>query len=181
MQPLLFYSETCPHSRRIVGRLRQTPGADKALRLACVDGQMDRIPSCIDRVPALLVPTGSGNKVVFDTELYEWLSSILRLNDSRRQPPQQPAAPPEHSAAPMDYMPDSDAFLCNLGGSDDSASHLFAGAGEEIRLNCPDAREDTGGRRRDSGEREDDDLINRMMAARNDEISSVYSGVPRPM
>ncbi len=89
MQPLLFYSETCPHSRRIVGRLRQTPDADKVLRLACVDGQIDRIPEEIDRMPALVVPTGSGNRVVFDAELYDWLNSILRMDSAQQQQQQQ--------------------------------------------------------------------------------------------
>eukprot|EP00873_Tetraselmis_striata_P033786 jgi/Tetstr1/454050/TSEL_040969.t1 len=189
MHPLLFYSETCPHSQRIVNQLKHTADADKVLRLVCVDTQIDRIPADIDRVPALLVPTSSGNRVVFDTEMYEWLNSILRMDDSRRRSapdaglhagrPGAPVAAMARPAQPDDFMPDSDAFLCDLGGEVDSAGHLFAGAGEEIRLNCVDG-DDSGGRRGDDSSR-DDDAINRMIAARNDEISSLYSQIARPV
>ena len=191
MQPLLFYSETCPHSRRIVGRLQQTPHADKVLRLACVDGQIERIPAEIDRVPALVVPTGTGNRVVFDAELYNWLNSILRMDDSRQQQPAPqgtqrslrdhpaPSQGPSHSAPPMDFMSESGAFLCDLGGDQDSAGHLFAEAGEEIRLNYAGVGHDTGGRRVDQDPARDDDVINRMMAARNQELNTLYANVPR--
>lgn len=207
MHPLLFYSDTCPYSKRIIHTLRNTADADKVLRLVCVDNQLDKIPSEIYQVPALVVPTSSGNQVVFDSELYEWLNSILRMDGSskRRQhsspqpqpqmphptlpPPQRsqdqdfpPALGPGHAGPPADFMPDSDAFLCDLGGGTDSANHLFAGAGEEIHLNYAEAGEDTGGRRggRDDPPK-DEDIINRMMAARNQEISSLYAQIPRPV
>eukprot|EP00873_Tetraselmis_striata_P043855 jgi/Tetstr1/464119/TSEL_008924.t1 len=201
MQPLLFYSDSCPHSRRIVARLQQTPDANKVLRLACVDGQIERIPAEIDRVPALVVPTSSGNRVVFDSELYDWLNSILRMDDSkRRQAPTpqvpHPAMPPPqrnmdqpfpptmsapHSGPPQDFMDDSGAFLTDFSGND-AADHLFAGAGEEIRLNYAGAGADTGGRRGgEDDEARNADVLNRMMASRNEEISSVYADIPRPI
>lgn len=203
MHPLLFYSETCCHSRRIVGRLRQTPNADKVLRLACVDNQIDRIPAEIDRVPALVVPTSAGNKVVFDSELYEWLNSILRIDGGSRQQQPTPAPQPQmphptmpvpqrgqdlppavsepHRGPPQDFMAESGAFLTDLNGND-SADHLFAEAGEEIRLGYASAGADTGGRRRgDNDEHGSDDAINKMMAARNEEISNVYANISRPV
>ena len=207
MHPLLFYSETCPYSRRIIETLRNTAHADKVLRLVCVDSQLDRIPSEIYQVPALVVPTSSGNQVVFDSALYEWLNSILRLEggggggggggapDAGGPRPEQhqggrtePPPPIRNSGPPADFMPDSDAFLCDLGGGADSASHLFAGAGEEIHLDYATPGDDTGGRRQGQGGGggggdgpKDDDVINRMMAARNEEISSLYAQIPRPM
>lgn len=199
MHPLLFYSDICPHSKRILTTLKNTADADKVLRLVCVDTQLDRIPSEIHQVPALLVPTSKGNQVVFDSELYEWLNSILRI-DRRAQssPPTASSVSPESTfspsmapgqapSPPADFMPDCDAFLCDLGGGADSASHLFAGAGEEIRLDYATEGQDTGGRRRgcdansDGPNSRDDDIINRMMAARNQEISSLYSQIPRPV
>lgn len=173
IQPLLFYSNHCPHSMRIMKTLQDTPDADKVLRVVCVDYQIDKIPSDIHSVPALLVPTSSGNKVVFDVELYEWLNSILRLG--------KPAAAPQHTAAaaghhPVEYMPSADAMLCDLEGTKDSADHLFAGASENINVMY---QEDTGGRR-DGGPTKDDDALQKVIEARNQEISSVYSQISRP-
>lgn len=205
MHPLLFYSETCPHSRRIMNRLSQIPDANKVLRTACVDNQIELIPAEIDRVPALVVPTSGGNKVVFDSELYDWLNSILRMDESRRQqyssPPPQPQMPhptmppPQrnqdqpfpptmtapHSGPPQDFMAESGAFLTDLNGND-SADHLFAEAGEEIRLNYASVGADTGGRRGGADDEvRDADVINRLMASRNEEISSLYAQIPRPV
>lgn len=206
MHPLLFYSDTCPYSRRIINTLKNTANADKVLRLVCVDNQLSKIPSEIYQVPALVVPTSNGNQVVFDSELYEWLNSILRIDNSSKRtqhsapqpqpqmahptlpPPQRnqdqpfpPTLAPPHSGPPVDFMPDTDAFLCDLGGGADSANHLFAGAGEEIHLYAS-VGEDTGGRRDGSDDSsKDEDIINRMMAARNQEISSLYAQIPRPV
>ena len=81
----------------------------------------------------------------------------------------------------MEFMSESGAFLCDLGGDSDSAGHLFAEAGDEIRLDYAGVGEDTGGRRVDQDPARDDDVINRMMAARNQELNTLYANVPRQM
>ena len=140
IQPLLFYSNNCPYSMRIIKTLQDTPNADKILRVVCVDYQIDKIPSEIHSVPALLVPTSSGNKVVFDMELYAWLNSILRLDsNSKNREEESTSRPPAQAhamdfGAPAEYMPNADAMLCDLEGAADSADHLFAGASENINV-----------------------------------------------
>lgn len=187
IQPLLFYSNSCPYSMRIIKTLQDTPDADKVLRVVCVDYQIDKIPAEIHSVPALLVPTSSGNKVVFDMELYEWLNSILRLDNPQKVSSQTiadtsdsvaPQVPASSSGAPAEYMPSSDALLCDLAGAADSADHLFAGASENIHVMY---QEDTGGRR--DGEhtpKSDDDVMSKVVEARNQEINNVYSQISRP-
>jgi hypothetical protein len=188
IQPLLFYSNSCPYSLRIIKTLQDTPDADKVLRVVCVDYQIDKIPAEIHSVPALLVPTSSGNKVVFDMELYEWLNNILRIDNKAKESKQavadasdsveQQMPSSSSSGAPMEYMPSSDALLCDLAGAADSADHLFAGASENIHVMY---QEDTGGRR--DGEhtpRSDDDVMSKVVEARNQEINNVYSQISRP-
>ena len=183
IQPLLFYSNNCPYSMRIIKTLQDTPNADKILRVVCVDYQIDKIPSEIHSVPALLVPTSSGNKVVFDMELYEWLNSILRLDsNSKNREEESTSRPPAQAhamdfGAPAEYMPNADAMLCDLEGAADSADHLFAGASENINVMY---QEDTGGRREGSGPSRDDDMLSKVVEARNQEINNVYSQISRP-
>nr|WRJ69706.1 hypothetical protein TetV2_00257 [Oceanusvirus sp.] len=237
--PLFFYSKKCPHSRRLEATLRSTPGVDKAIRFVCVDGQIDRIPSEIHSVPALLVPTSEGNKVVFETQMYEWLNSTLRLEQKRQQqqqqqqPPRDNRYPPGYnqhvmmrppvvqnnnrgsgsSAPPPQYKsqdqnqnrpdqylaprqqigPDafvttSDASLCDVNLEGDFAGHLFAGAEEEIRIPFVDdsgaassSSTPSGPRQSQTTMRQDNDVISQVMAARNQELSSVYSNTPKPI
>jgi hypothetical protein len=186
IQPLLFYSNSCPYSMRIIKTLQETANADKILRVVCVDYQIDKIPSEIHSVPALLVPTSGGNKVVFDMELYEWLNSILRLDSKNKASEEasssarQPVHAPEMDyGAPAEYMPSADALLCDLEGAADSADHLFAGASENINVMY---QEDTGGRRDGGGggSSRDDDMLSKVVEARNQEINNVYSQISRP-
>lgn len=177
MHPLLFYSESCPFSIRVINALKNTADADKALRLVCVDGQLDKIPAEIQKVPALVVPTSRGNQVVYESDMYEWLNSILRM-DKKREAPQGADAGPGHddmTHQPVEFMPAADAFLCDVVGDADSASHLFAGAGVEIRLTTEESQQ--SGRRHPIS----NDAMDRFIESRNKEISSLYSAVPRPV
>jgi hypothetical protein len=239
MIPLLFYSKNCPHSRRLEATLRSTPGVDNSLRFVCVDGQIDRIPTEIHSVPALLVPTSEGNKVVFETQMYEWLNSAFRLENEKqkRQPQQQnqdpmypnqihppgynqhvlmrpPAVqnrgsnvppsnappqykhhdqhspdqylPPQQQIGPDPFVTTSDASLCDVNLCGDFAGHLFAGAEEEIRIPYIDDSGATSSSATQQAPRggetsNDNDIISQMMAARNQEISSVYSNISKPV
>lgn len=195
MMPLLFYSNNCPHSNKLVAGLRRTPDIDNVIRFVCIDGQLDKIPPEIHSVPALLIPTSEGNRVVFETEMYEWINGAIRMLQNqqsaggkrREQQQQQPPPSAGQGAFPEAFIDNSDAMLCNLQGSGDSAGHLFAGAGEEIRIPYIDDNGDTSvsstvpaSSRRDR-QSSDDDIINKMMASRNQEISSVYSQMTRPV
>jgi hypothetical protein len=188
MIPLLFYSNRCPHSKNLEAILRNTPGVEQALRFVCVDGQLDRLPAEIHSVPALLVQTSEGNKVVFETQMYEWLNSAFRLDQKQREARSAPGLPQvdrrqgreEPGALPDPFEVCFDAGMCDVElKGDDFASRLFAGAEEEIRIPYIEdgeaaAKPAAGGR-----DAQADEEVSRMMAARNQELSAVYSQMPR--
>lgn len=130
MTPLLFFSHACPHSRRLVASLSESPPPQDSLSFVCVDEQIDSIPSQIDRVPALLVPTPDGNRLLFGSQMYDWINGLCAQK------------------GPEDFVSVSDAFLCDLEGSD-GASHLFAGASDDIHIHSMPEESDGPDRRGD--------------------------------
>lgn len=60
--PTLFYSEHCGLCKSLVSELGQSMRSC-GVKFVCVDNVLDRLPECIDRVPALVLP--SEGKVVF--------------------------------------------------------------------------------------------------------------------
>lgn len=172
MHPLLFYSDSCPFSVRVINALRNTANADKVLRLVCVDGQLDKIPAEIHKVPALVVPTSRGNQVVYESDMYEWLNSILRMDKKQDSPGADMARGKDVTVNPEEFMPESDAFLCDVGGNADSASHLFAGAGAEIVLTTETMKQP-------SDHNLSDGAMDRLIESRNRELNNVYSAISR--
>ncbi len=197
MTPLLFYSKRCPHSRRLVEALRANAPPEvleRSLRFVCVDDNIDRLPAEIDRVPALLVPTSAGNRVVFESEMQQWLGMLVARPDAGAGGGQQQAVapPPSYGAqqqahygrgaaeAPVDaFSNTSDDLLCDVSGGGDFAGHLFALPGEEIRIHHQD-QDASGTSAGGASGATDDGVLSRIMAARNQEMASVYSQIPMP-
>ncbi|AUF82250.1 hypothetical protein TetV_158 [Tetraselmis virus 1] len=239
MMPLLFYSNNCPHSKKLVGSLKSNQGIERFLRFVCVDAQIDKIPEEIHSVPALLIPTTAGNKVVFETEMYEWLEGAFRMqqqqnNSGNSAYPQASAPVPPHAqqhpsmvkglmSPPMvqtrnntpmhaaqeqthpsmhqpanekeEYNPEAfingmDAMLCDVQGNTDSANHLFAGACEEVRIPYVDDSGATSSSVTSTtssssssslNQKVPESVLDQMMTARNQELSSVYNQMKRPV
>jgi hypothetical protein len=159
MTPLLFYSNSCPHSSRALLFISNAPDVQKRIRFVCVDEQMDKIPSQVDRVPAILVPTPDGNRLLFDSAMYEWLSAAMH--------------PVAQAVDPDEFVLSGDAFLCNIQGEGDGACHLFAGATDDVHIDI--GEDDRRPAVESNSHAKETDIISRIVAARNEELTSIYA------
>ena len=117
--PLLLYSTLCPFCMQLMQAIRATPPAPGFLNCACVDDDIEALPACVDRVPALYVP--DSRRAVFGAELQAAVQRIIVASKRSSE------------VAPFDNLTDS-----SFAGLDDSFDaqglSFYAKPGQEVRI-----------------------------------------------
>lgn len=80
--PVIFYSNVCNHSKSLLSEYRD-PSEKAGVKFVCIDGQLDKIPPFISKVPALLIP--QEKSVLFNHDLRVKLNSIISLTNLSTQ------------------------------------------------------------------------------------------------
>jgi hypothetical protein len=69
----LFISNHCQHSKRLIGRLQQSPGILNTFQIVSIDDPRLQLPAFVQCVPTLYIP--SKRHVLTDTDLFKWFES----------------------------------------------------------------------------------------------------------
>jgi len=85
-KPLLFYSNMCHHSKRLLSRIGPTNLVNN-LNFICIDDPRIKIPEIIQSVPTLFDP--SIGRPISDNELFGWVESVLGGSRGNQSPQQQ--------------------------------------------------------------------------------------------
>jgi len=100
---ILFYSNSCPHSKEFINLLNNTSLADTFIRV-CVDQKNLNIPKSITSVPSIMVPEMP--RPLSGDEVFMWISP--HLNKERGVSTQNNTQPPEKEATtdgPTAFLP----------------------------------------------------------------------------
>ena len=129
----LFFSNYCPHSKKVITRL-STSSIANSITFCCVDNKQLKIPPFVKSVPTLYI--ANQQRVLTDQGLLMWMDLELKNSQSgnqsgagggggqQRQPmaPQQPVAPQQPSN-PANSMNGLAGNVSLTGSNDISAYH----------------------------------------------------------
>ncbi len=73
-KPLLFYSNMCHHSKRLLSRIGSTNLVNN-INFICIDDPRIKVPEIIQSVPTLFDP--SIGRPLINAELFGWVESVL--------------------------------------------------------------------------------------------------------
>ena len=69
----LFISNHCQHSKRLIGRLQQSPAILNSFQIVSIDDPRLQLPAFVQCVPTLYIP--SKRHVLTDTDLFKWFEA----------------------------------------------------------------------------------------------------------
>lgn len=104
---ILFYSNSCPHSKEFISLLDNTSFSNSFIRV-CVDQRNLNIPRNITSVPTIMVPE-MPNPLTGD-EVFMWISQHLNKdrgvpNNSPNNPPNNPPNTEAIAEGPTPFLP----------------------------------------------------------------------------
>jgi hypothetical protein len=125
-QNILFFSQNCQHSKRVMAKLIDTP-VYQSLQKVCVDDAQtrSRLPKWVTCVPLIyLAQTQQGQpSILKDNDLWAWVEHQISQAQLQRQPPQQQfqqqnqamnQRPAQPQSAPSQQMQNGDLIPFNL-------------------------------------------------------------------
>jgi hypothetical protein len=75
---VLFYSDRCPHSKKFITALKKNPKIFNNFVHVSVDRRGVKIPSCIKKVPTIVVYDSSNRRqILTDYRAFEWLNHVI--------------------------------------------------------------------------------------------------------
>jgi hypothetical protein len=125
-QNILFFSQNCQHSKRVMAKLIDTP-VYQSLQKVCVDDPQtrSRLPKWVTCVPLIYLSQSQQGQpsILKDTELWAWVEHQISQSQIQRQPPQQQfqqqnqsmnQRPSQPQSAPSQQMQNGDLIPFNL-------------------------------------------------------------------
>ncbi len=91
-QNILFFSQHCQHSKKLIAKIINTP-IYQSIQKVCVDDPQtrSRLPKWVTCVPMLYLAQQNPTlpNPLKDPEIWLWVESIISQNQAKAQPPQQ--------------------------------------------------------------------------------------------
>ncbi len=125
-QNILFFSQNCQHSKRVMAKLIDTP-VSQSLQKVCVDDPQTRarLPKWVTCVPLIYLSQSQQGQpsILKDNDLWAWVEHQISQSQIQRQPPQQQfqqqnqamnQRPSQPQSAPSQQMQNGDLIPFNL-------------------------------------------------------------------
>ncbi len=125
MKDLFFYSNLCEYSKNLLINIQKRNCRDM-FYFVCVDQTNVRIPSQIDRVPAILTKTSN---VLFDDDVLKYIETFCHMNQ-RENKTENPEILKKDDVAPFSISSDMNNYTDNFTFLDENAAdHRLMGFG----------------------------------------------------
>ena len=127
-KPILFYSNECQHSNKLLESINNTSFINN-ITLCSVDDLSITIPDFIQSVPTIYIP--NQQRILTDNGLIMYINTELSKSSRFQPPPQQPPhqqppqSQPPQQKTPMNSSEDIMAYHKNEMSSDFSDSYSF--------------------------------------------------------